>query len=122
MILGLFIAVIAVFVFANKLHYPSLPIDDTSAKEAIDILKESESKIAEIAVEGDSIWYITSTGNKGISIADEKVKQMIGSNGWEFKEKDGAGLFFEKDGRTLIATTQMWTENYVLVKIPSNFK
>jgi hypothetical protein len=122
MILGLFIAVIAVFVFTNKLHYPSLPIDDTSSKEAIDILKESESKIAEIAVEGDSIWYITSSGNKGISIADEKVKQMIGSNGWEFKEKDGAGLFFEKDGRTLIATTQMWTENYVLVKIPSNFK
>ncbi|KKK36070.1 hypothetical protein WQ57_21360 [Mesobacillus campisalis] len=122
MILCLFIAVIAVFAFVNKFHYPSLPIDDTSAKEAIDILKESENKIAEIAVEGDSIWYITRSGNKGISVADENIKQMIGSNGWEFKEKDGAGLFFEKDGRRLIATTQMWTENYVLVKIPSNFK
>ena len=122
MILGLFIAVIAVFVFVNKLHYPSLPIDDISAKEAIDKLKESDSKIAEIAVEGDSIWYITSSENKGISIADENIKQMIGSNGWEFKEKDGAGLFFEKDGKRLIATTQMWTKNYVLVKIPSNFK
>jgi hypothetical protein len=122
MILGLFIAVIVVFVLINKLHYPSLPIDDISAKEAIDILKESDSKIAEIAVEGDSIWYITSSENKGISIADENIKQMIGSNGWEFKEKDGAGLFFEKDGKRLIATTQMWTENYVLVKIPSNIK
>ncbi|MEH7255716.1 hypothetical protein V7111_26780 [Neobacillus niacini] len=122
MILGLFIAVIALFVFINKLYYPSLPIDDISAKEAIDILKESDSKIAEIAVEGDSIWYITSSENKGISIADENIKQMIGSNGWEFKEKDGAGLFFEKDGKRLIATTQMWTGNYVLVKIPSNFK
>ena len=121
-ILGLFIAVIALFVFINKLHYPSLPIDDISAKEAIDILKESDSKIAEIAVEGNSIWYITSSENKGISIADENIKQMIGSNGWEFKEKDGAGLFFEKDGKKLIATTQMWTGNYVLVKIPSNFK
>ena len=122
MILGLFIAVIAVFVFINKLHYPTLPIDDISAKEVIDILKESDSKIAEIAVEGDSIWYITSSENKGISIADENIKQMIGSNGWEFKEKDAAGLFFEKDGKRLIATTQMWTGNYVLVKIPSNFK
>ncbi|MEI4771941.1 hypothetical protein WAX74_20275 [Psychrobacillus sp. FJAT-51614] len=122
MILGLFIVVISVIVFINKLHYPSLPIDDISAKEAIDILKESDSKIAEIAVEGDSIWYITSSENKGISIADENIKQMIGSNGWEFKEKDGAGLFFEKDGKRLIATTQMWTKNYVLVKIPSNFK
>lgn len=122
MILGLFIAVFAVIIYVNKLHYPSLPIDDMSAKEAIDILGESESKIAEIAVEGDFIWYITRSENKGIAIADENIKHMIGSNGWEFKEKDGAGLFFEKDGRRLIATTQMWTKNYVLVKIPSNFK
>lgn len=41
---------------------------------------------------------------------------MVVSNGWEFKDKDGAGLFFEKDGEELIATTQMWTKNYVLVK------
>ncbi|GGA30041.1 hypothetical protein [Psychrobacillus lasiicapitis] len=122
MILGLFIAVISVFVFINKLYYPSLPIDHMSAKEAIDKLKESDSKIAEIAVEGDSIWYITSSENKGISIADEYIIQMIGSNGWEFKEKDGAGLFFYKEGKRLIATTQMWTKNYVLVKIPSDFK
>ncbi|MBD7944636.1 MULTISPECIES: hypothetical protein [Psychrobacillus] len=121
-ILGLFIAVIAVFVFINKLYYPSLPIDDLSAKQAIELLKESDSKIAEIAVEANSIWYITSSENQGISIADENIIQMIGSTGWEFKGKDGAGLFFEKDEKRLIATTQMWTKNYVLVKIPSNFK
>ncbi|MBT2638591.1 hypothetical protein [Bacillus sp. ISL-39] len=121
-ILGIAIVILAVFIFVNKLYYPSLPIENLSAKEAIDILKESESKIAEIAVEGNSIWYITSSENKGISIADENIKQMIGSYGWEFKEKDGAGLFFEKDGRRLIATTQMWTGDYVLVKIPGNFK
>jgi hypothetical protein len=121
-ILGIAIVIIAVFIFVNKLYYPSLPIENLSAKESIDKLKESESKIAEIAVEGDSIWYITSSENKGISIADENIKQMIGSYGWEFKEKHSAGLFFEKDGRKLIATTQMWTGNYVLVKIPSNFK
>lgn len=122
MILGLFIAAIAVFVFINKLHYPSLPIDNISAKEAIDLLDESNSKIAKIAVEGDSIWYITGSENRGYSIADENIKQMISSNGWVFKEKDGAGLFFEKDGKRLIATTEMWTKNYVLVKIPSNFR
>ncbi|PTQ55333.1 MAG: hypothetical protein BSOLF_2436 [Candidatus Carbobacillus altaicus] len=37
-------------------------------------------------------------------------------------KKDGAGLFFEKDGEELIITTQMWTEKYVLVKIQSKFK
>ncbi|MCA1042084.1 hypothetical protein LCM00_21530 [Bacillus infantis] len=121
-ILGIAIVIIAVFIFVNKLYYPSLPIKNLSAKEAIEKLKESESKVAELAVEGDSIWYITSSENTGISIADENIKQMISSNGWEFKEKDGAGLFFEKDGKRLIATTQMWNGNYVLVKIPADFK
>ncbi len=121
-ILGIVIVMIGLFIFVNKLYYPSLPIEKLSAKEVIGKLKESDSKIAEIAVEGDFIWYITSSGNKGISIADENIKQMVVSNGWAFKEKDGAGLFFEKDGKRLIATTQMWTENYVLVKIPSDFK
>ncbi|MGD6876443.1 hypothetical protein [Bacillus infantis] len=121
-IFGIAIVIIAVFIFVNKWYYPSLPIKNVSAKEAIEKLKESEKKIAEIAVEGDSIWYITSSQNTGKSIADENIKQMIRSNGWEFKEKDGAGLFFEKDGRRLIATTQMWTGNYVLVKIPADFK
>lgn len=121
MILGLFIALITAFIFINKLYYPSLPLDNISAKEVIHKLKESDSKIAEIAVEGDSIWYITSS-EQDISIADTNIKQMIGSNGWEFKEKDGAGLFFEKDGIRLIVTTQMWTKNYVLVKVPNDFK
>lgn len=118
----LFIAIIAMFVLINKLYYPSLPIDDISAKETINKLKESASKVAEIAVEGDSIWYITSSENKGTSIADENIKQIILSNGWEFIQKDGSGLFFEKGGERLIATRQMWTKNYVLIKVPSNFK
>ncbi|MCC3357066.1 hypothetical protein [Bacillus sp. REN16] len=121
-ILGIVIVIIGVFIFVNKLYYPFLPIENLSAKEAIGKLKKSDSKIAEIAVEGDFIWYITRSENEGISIADENIKQMVVSNVWEFKEKDGAGLFFEKDGKRLIATTQMWTKNYVLVKIPSNFK
>ena len=121
----LFIVIIiipTVFIFVNKLYYPSLPMEDLSAKEAINKLKESDSNIAEIAVVGDSIWYITSSEGKGILNADERIKQLVISNGWEFKQKDGSGLFFEKDGERLIATTQMWTKNYVLVKIPRNVK
>ena len=60
-------------------------------------------KIAKIGVEGEAIWYITrSDGN-----VDEKIKKMITAQGWTFKEKEGAGLFFEKDGELLIVTTQM---------------
>lgn len=121
-ILGIVVVIVAVFIFVNKSYYPSLPIDNLSAKEAIKKLKNSDEKIVEIATDDDSIWYITKTENEGISIADENIIQMIGSKGWEFKEKDGAGLFFEKDGERLLVTTQMWTKKYVLVQVQNKFK
>ena len=53
--------------------------------------------------------------------ADEMIEELVSENGWVFKQKDGAGLFFEKQGNRLIVTTQKWTGDYVLVQIPSNF-
>lgn len=119
-ILGIVVVIVAVYMFVNKSYYPSLPIENLSAKEAIKKLKNSDEKIVEIATDADYIWYITE--DKGISLADDNIKQMIGSKGWEFKEKDGAGLFFEKDGERLVVTTQMWTKKYVLVKVQSKYK
>ncbi len=113
------IAFAAVFIIFNKSYYPSLPIDGLSAKQVIQKLEESDNEVVEIAKDGDMTWYITRSGNEGILHADENIKQMIASNGWEFKEKDGSGLFFKKDEDRLIATTQMWTEKYVLVKVQS---
>jgi len=121
-ILGIVIVIVAVFIFVIKSYHPPLPIESLSAKEVIGKLEKSDSKVVEIAIEDDTIWYITRTGNEGISTADENIKQMISSNGWEFKEKDGSGLFFEKDGERLIATTQMWSKKYVLIKVQSKFK
>ncbi|MDW0118391.1 hypothetical protein QTL97_15775 [Sporosarcina thermotolerans] len=62
-----------VFILVNKLYYPSLPIDNLSAKEAIEKLKSSDGKIVEIATEDDYIWYITGTENEGILIADDNI-------------------------------------------------
>ena len=121
-LVGIIIILIGVFIFVNTLYYPPLPIENVSAKEAIEQLNNSDDKIVEIAIEGDFIWYITRSENKGISIADERIKQLFTAKGWEFKEKLGSGLVFEKDGERLIPTTQMWTKKYVLVKVPSKFK
>ncbi|VDG97016.1 Uncharacterised protein [Lysinibacillus sphaericus] len=114
--------VVAVFLFVNKSYYPPLPMDNLSAKEAIEKLKNSDEKIVEVATEDDSIWYITKSENKGMSLADDNIKQMIGSKGWQFKEQDGAGLFFEKDGEKLVVITEMWTTKYVLVQVQKKFK
>lgn len=117
-LLGAVVVVVAVFMFVNKSYYPSLPIDNLSAKEAIEKLRNSDETIVEIATDDDYTWYMT----KSRSEVDENIKQMIGANGWEFSAKDGAGLFFEKDGERLIVTTQMWTGNYVLIQVQNKFK
>jgi hypothetical protein len=85
-IIGIVIVIIVMFIIVNKSYYPSLPIANSSAREVIGKLEESDSKIVEILVEDDTIWYITRTDNEGILLADENIKQMIGSNGWEFKD------------------------------------
>lgn len=121
-ILVIGIVFVAVFLFVNKLYYPSLPIENLSAKEVIGKLKNSDEKIIEFATDDVFTWYITRSKNDGISIADENIKQMIGSNGWEFKAKEGSGLFFEKEDEQLIVTTQMWTKKYVLVQVQNKFK
>ncbi|MGX2960647.1 hypothetical protein JNUCC23_15435 [Peribacillus sp. JNUCC 23] len=109
---------IVVFVFNNKLFLPPLPIDHVSKKEAIEKLNDSNKAIVKLSRENGYEWYITYSDQ---SIADENIKDMLSQNSWMFKQKDGSGLFFEKQGAQLIATTQMWTGDYVLVKIPVTF-
>ncbi|MDV6377871.1 hypothetical protein ORD22_06295 [Sporosarcina sp. GW1-11] len=119
---GIVIVIAAMFIFVNKSYYPSLPIDNITAKDVIGKLKNSDEKIVELATDNDSTWYITKSKNEGISIADENVKKMIASKGWEYKAKEGSGLFFEKVDEQLIVTTQMWTKKYVLVQVQNKFK
>lgn len=122
MILTVLVVMVAVWIVLNKAYYPSLPIENLSAKKVIEQLNESDQKIVEIATDEDFTWYITRSQHQGIAIADETIKELIGSKGWEFKTKEGSGLFFEKDGESLLVTTQMWTKKYVLIHVSNQFK
>jgi len=99
-----------------------LPIENLTAKVAIEKLRNSDEEIIEIVTDDDSTWYIIRSENDGISIADENLKQMIGSNGWEFEAKEGSGLFFEKEDEQLTVATQMWIKRYVLVQVQNKYK
>ncbi|AXI00962.1 hypothetical protein DV702_15340 [Sporosarcina sp. PTS2304] len=121
-ILSIVIVIAAVFIFVNKSYYPSLPVDSLSARETIEKLNKSDEKIVEIAKDDKSIWYITKNEEDGILTVDENIKKMISTKGWEFKDKMGSGLFFEKDDEQLTVTTQMWTKKYVLIQVQNQFK
>lgn len=118
--IGLIIIFVGAFVFYNKLYYPSLPIENMSKKEVLEKLNNSDEKIVKLSNENGQEWYIISERN--ISLADEIIKEMVSQYGWVFKQKDGSGLFFEKQGENLIVSTKMWTGDYVLVKIPATLK
>ena len=117
--IGLIVVLVGAFGFYNKLYYPSLPIETISKKEVVDKLNHSDKDIFKLTSENGKVWYIVNERNQ--SNVDEVIKEMMSEKDWIFKEKDGSGLFFEKQGEDLIVTTQKWTSNYSLVDIPRKF-
>lgn len=104
-------------VFYNQFYYPPLPIETMSKKQVLDIVNDSDEAIIKLTNEDGRDWYITAKRNT-LEVA-EIVEDMLRQQGWIFTEKDGSGLFFERNSERLIATTEIWGSDYVLVKIPT---
>ena len=119
-IILLIAALAGAYIFVNKLYYPSLPIDTMSKKEVLDALHDTDEKIVPLTNENGKQWFIVNERNQ--AIVDKIIVDMLQNYGWVFKEKEGSGLFFEKQNTKLIVTTEKWTGNYSLVDIPINYK
>ena len=117
--IGVMILLVGAFVFYNKLYYPPLPIETMSKKEVIDHLNNSDEKMIPLMVENGKEWYIVNDRNQ--TKVDEIIIATLGQKDWVFKEKEGSGLFFEREGERLIVTSQQWTEKYSLVEIPVGY-
>ncbi|MGY4795672.1 hypothetical protein ACVNNN_11750 [Lysinibacillus fusiformis] len=117
LLIAALLAVSAVFIDSNKLFYPLLPIDSLTPKEAIQKLNTSPFDVVALSNDRKATWYLTAISARGIQKVDEDIQQMMANEGWAFLEKEGSGLFFEKNGERSIVTTEMWTKQYVLVQI-----
>ena len=118
LLLTIILFIAGIFIIGNKLYIPQSPIDHLSAKEILHTLNNSNEEVVKLTKENNQTWYITKSNNNGIEEADAKLVEILTSEGWPFKDKDGSGLFFEKHSEKLIVTTEMWTSKYVLVKVP----
>ncbi len=116
----LIVALSGAYIFINKLYYPALPIDTISKKEVLDRMHHSDENIVYLTTENGKEWFIIDERNQ--VIVSDTVIDMLQNYGWSFKEKDGSGLFFEKQNEKLIVTTEKWTSDYSLVDIPINYK
>jgi hypothetical protein len=111
------IAIIAGSVFVTKSYYPPLPFESASKREVIAKLNGSPGgELVRIAAERGYEWYIVRMegGN-----AYDALKKKMTDDGWAFAEQLGAGFKFEKEGRSVMAVTRMWTGNYVICQIPA---
>lgn len=107
--------VVGIVIVDSKFYYPTLPFHSVSKKEVLKSLNDSTKDIVKIAEEGDYEWFITRMDQ---GKASKNLKQMVTENDWKFEKQEGSGYFFNKADMELIATTQMWTGEYVIIKIP----
>ncbi|MBT2289246.1 hypothetical protein J7E73_08885 [Paenibacillus albidus] len=117
---GLIVICAGIFVFYNKLYYPPLPMGNISKKEVVEKVKASKMQITKLTSDNGNEWYITSKAD--MRVVGERIKDLVSTKGWVFTQKDGNGLFFEKQGERLVVSTQMWTSAYVLIQIPDYFQ
>lgn len=111
------IVLLAIIIYFNQLRYPALPADvESTPKEAVQKLNESDQPLVEISKDNEATWYIMKNED-----VNKQIQDLISSKGWIFKNIDGNSLFFEKDDDELIVSTEMWTKKYRLVKVPANF-
>lgn len=102
------------WVYFGKAYYPDLPYDGGSKKEAIQKLENSGGELIELASDGSFYWL----GHKGNRLdGRNRVIDHMESRGYTYDYDEGSGLFFQKNGRTIVTGTN-WTAKYVLYKVP----
>jgi cell fate regulator YaaT (PSP1 superfamily) len=74
-VIGVMVLFLGIFVFYNKLYYPSLPMENISEKEVIEKLNDSHKQIVNLSNENDYEWYIISERN--MASADEIIKALV---------------------------------------------
>lgn len=79
------------------------------------------------------LMYTLNTTNVSIVQMDEEgqylgrkmnsnqiLKDRMEREGWQFKQQEGAALFFKKENIDAVVSTKIWNRNYVLYRVDDN--
>lgn len=111
------LCIVLVFLYSSKLYYPPAPMESISKKELVSAGEEALNKLVYTTSENGHDWYIMSTDSS--KSGSELIQQMAKAYGWQFIEQLGSGYIFERNGEQLIITTEMWSKQFQLVKVPA---
>ncbi|MFF0830639.1 hypothetical protein ACFYU8_27715 [Brevibacillus sp. NPDC003359] len=101
---------------AFRIWYPALPFESKSKREVTELLDEYTGPIVKLTTENNIDWYGAQSDQGS---AADAVKRAVTEKGWTFIQQEGAGYFFERGKEQMVITSQMWTGNYVLFRIPA---
>lgn len=110
---GLFAILLAPWFFFYVM-VPDLPFDSRSKISVIEVLEHEG--MTKLATENDIDWY-GEQADQGT--AAESLKRKMAEKGWVFIQQEGAGYFFERGSEKVIITSQKWTSEYVLFRVPA---
>lgn len=100
--------------------YPALPFSQPDKSSVVAKLRQADDKmLVPLTADSDTGYYWV--GAKSAQSGEaESLKNLLQTRGWTFVEQEGAGYFFEKDKKRIVITTQMWSRDFVLFKVPSD--
>ncbi|HAA89415.1 MAG: hypothetical protein XD63_1670 [Thermoanaerobacterales bacterium 50_218] len=72
--------------------------------------------VAKLELTGAEIVSVTPDETRLIqkSGTEEPLTRFLAERGWRFKDRLGAAIFYERDGRTLLVGSRMFTRRYVI--------
>lgn len=117
-----FILVVVVWSYFNRpaFLYPALPFSQPDKSSVVAKLKQADDEMLIPLTTADSETRFFWLGAKSAQSGEAKtLKNLLQTNGWSFVEQEGAGYFFEKDKQRIVITSQMWSSDFVLFKVPA---
>ena len=80
---------------------------------AIAKLELSELKVVPISSKDD---YLIQKAGKG----EAPLTEQLSKYGWEFKDRLGSAIYYEKDGATLLVTSRAFSRRYIIYELDTN--
>lgn len=102
--------------------YPPLPFQTAEKQVVVSQLKKADDQLILLGADDDStyIWVGARTAS-GLQAA-ETLKSILKQAGWSFHEQEGAGYFFQQGTEKIVITSQMWSRDFVLFKVPASLR
>lgn len=116
------ILVIGLWSYFNRpaFLYPALPFSQPDKSSVVAKLKQADDEMLILLTTTDSDSRFFWVGAKSAQSGEAKpLKNLLQTSGWTFVEQEGAGYFFEKDKQRIVITSQMWSSDFVLFKVPA---